>query len=54
MTKVIFIFATSPNTKPKVKIVGGTYHIMSPPSEKVRGTRPPCPPPNCTHTLKHG
>ena len=27
---------------------------MSPPSEKVRGTRPPCPPPNCTHTLKHG
>ena len=22
---------------------------MSPPSEKVRGTRPPCPPPNCAH-----
>jgi len=23
--------------------------MMSPPSEKVRGTRPPCPPPNCDH-----
>jgi len=26
---------------------GGTSHIMSPPPEKVEGTRPPCPPPNC-------
>ena len=28
---------------------GGTWHIMSPPSEKVGGTRPPCPPPNSSH-----
>jgi len=28
---------------------GGTWHIMSPPSEKVEGTRPPCPAPNCAH-----
>jgi len=50
VTNITFIFETSPNTKPKEKEVGGTWHTMSPPSEKVGGTRPPCPPPNCAHT----
>jgi len=36
---VIFIFETSPK-KPKDKKVGGTWHIMSPPSEKVGGNVP--------------
>ena len=49
VTNSTFIFETSPNTKPKEKKVGGTWHIMSPPSEKVGGTRSPCPPPNCAH-----
>jgi len=38
-----FIFETSPNTKPKEKKVGGTWHIMSPPSEKVGGHVPRVP-----------
>ena len=45
----IFIFETSPNTKLKEKKVEGTGHIMSPLPEKVGGTHPPCPPPNCAH-----
>jgi len=49
MPNITFIFETSPNTKSKEKKVWGTWHIMSPPSEKVGGTRPPCPPPNCAH-----
>jgi len=49
---VTFIFATSPNTKPTEKNVGGTWHIMSRP-EKVRGTRPMFPPPNCAHDYTH-
>jgi len=52
VTYITFIFETSPNTKPKEKKVGGTWHIMSPPFEKVGGTRPPCPPPNCAHAGK--
>jgi len=27
----------------------GSWRIISPLSEKVCGTRPPCPPPNCAH-----
>ena len=30
VTNIIFIFETSPNTKPKDNKVGGTWHIMSP------------------------
>ena len=37
VTNIIFIFETPPNTKPKEKEVGGTWHIMSPSSEKVGG-----------------
>jgi len=33
VTNITFIFETSPNTKPKEKKVGGTWHIMSPPSK---------------------
>jgi len=33
VTYITFIFETSPNTKPKEKKVGGTWHIMSPTSE---------------------
>jgi len=32
----------------KRKMWGDIAHYV-PPSEKVRGTRPPCPPPNCGH-----
>jgi len=38
--------------KPKEKC-GGTWHILSPLSEKVRGTRSPCPPPNCAHACSY-
>jgi len=43
VTKISFIFETSPNTKPKEKKVGGTWHIMSLPSEKVGGHVPVSP-----------
>jgi len=43
VTIVTFIFETSLNTKPKEKIVGWTWHIMSPPSEKVGGHVPLTP-----------
>jgi len=33
----IFIFESSPNTKPKEKKVGGTWHIMSPRLKKWGG-----------------
>jgi len=49
VTNTTFVFEISSNTKPKEKKVLGTWHIMSPPSEKVGETRPPCPPPNCAH-----
>jgi len=39
VTNVTFIFETFPNTKPKEKSVG-TWHVITPPSEKVEGTRP--------------
>jgi len=44
----IFIFESSPNTKPKDKKVGG-HGILCPPAWKSGGTCPPCPPPNCAH-----
>jgi len=37
VTNITFIFETSPNTKPKEKKVGRTWHIMSHPSDKVGG-----------------
>jgi len=40
VTNVTFIFETSSNTKPKDKNVGGTWHIIFPPSEKVGGHVP--------------
>jgi len=43
VTNITFIFETSPNTKPKEKKLGGTWHIMSPPSEKVGYTSPISP-----------
>jgi len=49
VTNVTFIFSTSPNTKPKEKNVGGHSMIRPPRLKKFRGTRPLCPPPNCTH-----
>jgi len=39
VTNATFIFATSPNTKPKDKMWGDVAYYL-PPSEKVRGTRP--------------
>ena len=42
VTNVIFIFANSPNTRPKEKNVGWTEHIM-PPVWKTEGARSPCP-----------
>jgi len=35
VTNITFIFATSPNTKPKEKKVGGYGILCPPPSEKV-------------------
>jgi len=43
VTNITFIFEISANTKPKEKKVGGTWHIMSPPSEKVGGHVPRVP-----------
>jgi len=43
VSNITFIFDTSPNTKPKEKKVGGTWHIMSPPSETVVGHVPVSP-----------
>jgi len=48
MTNITFIFETSPNTKPKEKKWGDMAYYV-PPSEKVSGTRPTCPPANCAH-----
>jgi len=42
VTNVNCIFGTSPDTKPKDKNVEGTWHIISPLSEKAGGTRLPC------------
>jgi len=39
----IFIFESLPNTKPKEKKVGGAWHIMSPPPEKLGGHVPRSP-----------
>jgi len=43
VTNITFVFETSPNTKHKEKKVGGTWHIMSPWSEKVGGYVPRVP-----------
>ena len=48
VANVTFIFAAYPNTKPKEKKWGG-HSILCSTSQKVRGTRPPCPPPNYAH-----
>ena len=48
VANVTFVFGTSPNTKPEEKKWGGiAYYVPLP--DKVGGTRPPCPPPNCAH-----
>ena len=43
MTNVTFIFETSLKTKPKGEKCRGTWHIISPPSEKVGGQVPRVP-----------
>jgi len=43
VTNVIFIFATSPNTKPKEKNVRGTKHIMPRVLKSDRDTLPVSP-----------
>ena len=43
VTNITFIFETSPNTKLKENKVGGTWSILSPPSEKVGGHVPRVP-----------
>jgi len=43
VTNITFIFEASPNAKPKEKKVGGTWHIVSPPAEKVGGYVPRIP-----------
>jgi len=48
VTNITFIFETFPNAKPKEKKWGDMAYYVTP-SEKVGGTRPPCPPPNCAH-----
>jgi len=40
VTNITFIFETSPNKKPKEKS-GGTWHIMSPRSERSGGNTSP-------------
>ena len=49
VTNVTFIFAASPNAKPKEKMWGDIAYYVPPP-ENVKGTRPQCPPPNCAHS----
>jgi len=48
LKNITFIFETPPDTKPKEKKVGGLACYV-PPVRKSGGTRPQCPPPNCTH-----
>jgi len=43
VTNVTFIFETSLKTKPKGEKCRGTWHILSPPSEKVGGQVPLVP-----------
>jgi len=43
VTNITFIFETPPNTKPKEKKVGGTWHIMSPRLKKWGGHVPRAP-----------
>jgi len=40
VTNITFIFETSPNTKPKEKKVGRTWHFMSPRLKKWGDTSP--------------
>ena len=48
---ITFNFGTSPNAKPEEKKWGDMAYYIPPP-EKVGGTHPLCPPPNCTHACK--
>jgi len=50
VTNVIFIFATSPNTKSKAKNVEDIAYYV-PPVWKSEGTCPRCAPLNCAHSL---